>query len=86
VRVTLFVIPVLIVMMLTYMFWSVGFRLRRDRLREARSEDRSALIFSRRHRIRYLLSRAFDPAPEEPDWQPELVSRLHENNRPPDKA
>lgn len=83
---TFFLLPALILAMLAYMFWSVGFRLRRDRLREARSEDRSEVIFSRRHRIRYLLGRAFQAAAEEPDWQPELVSRLGEKDAPSERA
>lgn len=69
-------IPAAVIAMLGYMFWSVAFRLRRDRVTETRKQDRSHIIFSRRYRIRYLLGRSFKVSEDDPDWQPKLVSHL----------
>ena len=70
------VIPLLVVAMLGYMFWHAAFRLRPDRVRFARNSDRRHRIFSRRHRARFLLGRAFDPPGDKPDWQEPLVADL----------
>lgn len=75
-RMIYYLFPAAVLAMLAYMFWSVAFRLRRDRVMDLREIDRGRRIFSRRYRIRYLLGRSFKVSAEEPEWQPALVSRL----------
>lgn len=69
-------LPALVVAMLTYIFWHAAFRLRHDRVRFARKSDRRDQIFGRRHRIRFLLGRAFAAPADKPDWEAPLVEDL----------
>jgi hypothetical protein len=70
------VIPVLVLGALGYMFWRAAARMRRDRVYNERQSTRGRHAFTRFHRARYLLGRAFRPGEEEPRWQAEMRARL----------
>jgi hypothetical protein len=72
----LYVVPVLVVAMLGYMFWTAAYRLRRDRLRAMKVSDRSGVILSRRQRARASLTRAFRIPERRPEWEDELLATL----------
>jgi hypothetical protein len=73
-----YLLPLLVAAMLGYMFWSVTFRLRRDRLLATRRSDRSQTILTPRQRARNNLTRAFEPPAQKPDWETGLLARLHD--------
>ncbi|PWG02846.1 hypothetical protein DF286_08170 [Sphingosinicella humi] len=70
------VIPVLVLGMLSYMFWRTAAQMRRDRVFNERKATRGKRAFTRLHRARFLLNRAFRLTNEEPPWHSELRSRL----------
>jgi hypothetical protein len=61
--------------MIGYMFWSAAFAMRRERVRNQREATRGRHAFTRMHRARLLLQRAFG-SPEEPSWQPAMLERI----------
>ncbi len=69
-------IPVLIAAMLAYIFWRCAFRLRRDRVKQARQATRGRFDLSPRQRARLLLERAFGLPERKKDWEAALLSRL----------
>ncbi|HEY0626870.1 MAG TPA: hypothetical protein VGD10_09060 [Allosphingosinicella sp.] len=79
-------IPILVVGMLGYMFWRVVAHLRRDRVLNEREQTRGRHAFTPKHRLRFLLGRAFRPPPEdEPQWQAELKSSLDRVPKTPEE-
>jgi hypothetical protein len=74
-------IPVTIAAMLGYMVWSIGFRLRKDRVTLARDRTRGKFAFRPRERIRFLLGRSFPVSEDKPEWQASLVSNLSKVTR-----
>ena len=76
-----YVLPVLIVAMLGFMFWSTTFRLRRDRLRAMKSSDRSNVIMTPRQRLRANLKRAFLPPKQVPQWEADLLANLRDREK-----
>ena len=65
--------------MLGYMYWLLVFRLRRDRVKAERERTRGKFAFRRpRDRVRFLLKRTFNPAPDKPEWEDALLSSLAE--------
>lgn len=70
------VIPVLVLGMLSYMFWRTAAQMRRDRVFNEREATRGKRAFTRLHRARFLLTRAFRLTNEEPPWHTELRSKL----------
>ena len=62
--------------MLSYMFWSTTFRLRRDRLRATRRSDRTGVILTRRQRVRANLVLAFGVPNRKPEWEAGLLASL----------
>ncbi|HWH17159.1 MAG TPA: hypothetical protein VNT77_02310 [Allosphingosinicella sp.] len=81
-------IPILVIGMLGYMFWRSAAHLRRDRVMNERELTRGRHAFTPRHRLRFLLGRAFRVREdEEPDWQAELKSSLDKvPKEPQDRA
>ena len=69
-------IPAATAAMFGYMLWLVVFRLRHDRVRTERRLTKGRFAFSPKHRLRFLLTRSFEPADEEPEWQEPLLSKL----------
>lgn len=61
--------------MFGYMFWSAAYAMRKERIRNQREATRGRHAFTRKHRARMLLQRAFGN-PEEPAWQPAMLERL----------
>ena len=61
--------------MFGYMFWGAAYAMRKERIRNQREATRGVHAFTRKHRARLLLQRAFG-APEEPSWQPAMLERL----------
>jgi len=76
-----YALPVLIVAMLGFMFWSTTFRLRRDRLRAMKNSDRSKVILTPRQRLRTNLKRAFLPPKQEPEWEADLLANLGDREK-----
>lgn len=72
----IYALPVLILTMLGYMFWSSVFRLRRERLRAVKSSDRSGVILTPRHRARANLTRAFVLPAQRAEWEAGLLANL----------
>lgn len=72
----IYALPVLVVTMLGYMFWSTMFRLRRDRLRAKKNSDRSGIILTPRQRVRANLARAFVLPDQKPSWEADLLASL----------
>lgn len=70
------IIPFLVIGMLAYMFWRTGAQMRRDRVLHEREATRGVHAFTPKHRLRFLLNRAFGPQEEEPRWQQELRGSL----------
>lgn len=71
------VIPILVFGMLGYMFGRTAVAMRRDRVLTERELTRGRHAFTPRHRLRFLLDRAFHVRPEEePHWQAELKESL----------
>ncbi|WP_106638835.1 hypothetical protein [Allosphingosinicella vermicomposti] len=69
-------IPLIILGALGYMFWRAAARMRWDRIRNERQATRGRHAFTRFHRARFLLDKAFKPRLDEPRWQAELRRRL----------
>ena len=69
-------VPVIVVGMLGYMAWLSVARMRRDRVYNERDATRGRHAFTRFHRAKYLLTRAFRPEAEEPRWQADLRKSL----------
>lgn len=67
--------------MFGYMFWGAAYAMRRERIRNEREATRGRHAFTRIHRARMLLRRAFGD-PEEPVWQPAMLERLGGTTRP----
>lgn len=67
--------------MVGYMFWLAAYAMRKERIRNQREATRGQYAFTRIHRARLLLQRAFGPA-EEPNWQPAMLERLGDRSRP----
>ena len=61
--------------MFGYMFWGAAYAMRKERIRNQREATRGVHAFTRKHRARLLLQRAFGEA-EEPVWQPAMIERL----------
>ena len=61
--------------MFGYMFWGAAYAMRKERVRNQREATRGRHAFTRKHRARMLLRRAFGD-PEEPVWQPAMLERL----------
>lgn len=61
--------------MFGYMLWSAAYAMRKERIRNQREATRGRHAFTRMHRARLLLQRAFGN-PEEPAWQPAMLERL----------
>jgi hypothetical protein len=61
--------------MLGFMFFRVAFAMRKDRVRSEREATRGQHAFTRNHRARMLLRRAFQ-LPEDADWQEEAKEHL----------
>ena len=61
--------------MVGYMFWCAAYAMRKERIRNEREATRGRHAFTRMHRARLLLQRAFG-SPEEPSWQPVILERL----------
>ena len=74
-------IPVLIAAMLAYIFWRCVFRLRRDRVRQAREDTRGRFGFSPRRRAKLLLEKAFALPERRKEWETALLSRLSPRER-----
>ena len=72
----IYAFPVLTLTMLGYMFWSLMFRLRRDRLRAMKNSDRSGIILTPRQRVRANLTRAFVLPGQEPEWEAGLLANI----------
>ena len=70
------IIPFLVIGMLAYMFWRTAAQMRRDRVLYERETTRGRHAFTPKHRLRFLLNRAFRPGDEEPGWQAELRGSL----------
>ena len=68
-------LPAAVIGMVGYMFWRAAFGMRRERVRNQREATRGRHAFTRMHRARLLLQRAFG-APEDPVCEPELLERL----------
>ena len=68
-------LPAAVLAMVGYMFWLAAFGMRRERVRNQREATRGRHAFTRRHRARMLLQRAFG-LPEGPVCDPELLERL----------
>lgn len=68
--------PLIVMGMLGYMAWLAIARMRRDRVYNERDATRGRHAFTRFHRAKYLLARAFRPEAEEPRWQTELRKSL----------
>ncbi|MDB5668069.1 MAG: hypothetical protein JWL74_1019 [Alphaproteobacteria bacterium] len=58
--------------MFGYMFWGAAYAMRRERIRNQREATRGRHAFTRIHRARMLLRRAFGE-PEEEVWQPAML-------------
>ena len=69
-------IPVLIAAMLAFIFWRAAFRLRPDRVKQAREATRGRFDLSPRQRVKLLLDRAFNLPERNKDWEAPLLSRL----------
>ncbi len=65
--------------MVGYMFWAAAYAMRKERVRNQREATRGQHAFTRMHRARLLLQRAFG-FPEEPSWQPAILDRLSERS------
>ena len=74
-------LAVLTFAMLGYMFWSLTFRLRRDRLRAIRNCGRRGILIAARQRVRASLTRAFVLPAHEPDWEAHLLANLEGRER-----
>lgn len=61
--------------MVGYMFWAAAYAMRKERILNQREATRGQHAFTRMHRARLLLQRAFG-SPEEPTWQPAMLERL----------
>lgn len=61
--------------MIGYMFWLAAYAMRKERIRNQREATRGQHAFTRIHRARLLLQRAFGST-EEPSWQPVMLERL----------
>lgn len=61
--------------MLGFMFFRVTYSLRKERISNEREATRGQHAFTRKHRARMLLGRAFKP-PEEAAWQAAATERL----------
>ena len=68
-------LPAAVLGMVAYMFWRAAFGMRRERVLNQREATRGRHAFTRIHRARMLLQRAFG-APEDPVCEPELLERL----------
>lgn len=74
------VTPFIVLGALGYMFWRAALHMRRDRVWNERRAMRGRHAFTRFHRARFLLGKAFGHKTEEPDWQVALRRRLDEVN------
>ena len=81
-----YALPVLILLMLAFMFWSSTYRMRRDRLRAIRNSDRSDVIFTRKQRVRAQLKRAFHLPDRKPQWEEDLLADLAARNAAKEKS
>jgi hypothetical protein len=72
----LYLIAASTVGMLGFMLWSVGFRLRRDRVAAERELTRGKFAFRPKERLRFLLNRSFETSVEKAEWEDPLVSSL----------
>ncbi len=69
------VLAIAVLGMVGYMFWSAAYAMRKERIRNQREATRGVHAFTRKHRARLLLQRAFG-SPEEPSWLPVILERL----------
>jgi hypothetical protein len=77
----IYALAALTFVMLGYMFWISTFRLRRDRLRLARSSDRSRIIAAPRERLRANLNQAYGLPRQEAEWESRLIANLRAADR-----
>lgn len=68
-------LPAAVLAMVGYMFWRAAYGMRKERVLNQREATRGKHAFTRRHRARMLLQRAFGST-EDPNWQPELLELL----------
>ena len=69
-------IPLLVLGMLSFMFWRTAKHMRRDRVYRERHETRGKHALRPIQRARLVLTRAFRPPKEEPPWQSQLEQSL----------
>ena len=62
--------------MIGYMAWRLLFHMRRDRIHTERKLTRGRFAFRPKERLRFLLHRSFDVAPDQPEWEVSLLSSL----------
>jgi hypothetical protein len=82
----IYALAVTILSMMGYMWWITAFQMRRDRLRVAKSADRSHVIMTPKQRARAQLTRAFRLSDDKPEWEAPLVESLTAATRSDEKA